>query len=85
MQKTQIKFNSGGFRAILMSGGTRAAVSSAASSIAAASGFAAKVRVVPGGFGGGRIVGFVATQAKTPAEAEAQRQALESAAVGGVG
>lgn len=83
--KTQIKFNSAGFRAILMSGGTRAAVSEAASRIASSAGFGPKVRVAAGGYGGGRIVGFVATQAKTPEEAEDQRRALEAAAVGGGG
>lgn len=83
--KTYIKFNSAGFRAILMSGGTRAAVNDAASRMVSAAAFGPKVRIVAGGYGGGRMVGFVATKAKTPKEAEEQRKALESAVVGGGG
>lgn len=83
--KTYIKFNSAGFRAILMSSGTRAVVSEAANRIASAAAFKPRVRVIAGGYGGGRMVGFVSTKAKTPEEAEVQRKALESAAVGGGG
>lgn len=73
-----IKFNSAGFRAILTGGGTKSAVQSAAAQIAArGDGLEVKTRV--GGYGGGRQIAFVRTTARTLAEAEAQREALESA------
>lgn len=84
MARNTIRFNSNAFKAILLSGGTRAAVSSVASSIYSASGFSPTVRTIVGNYGGGRIVAFVSTNADTPEQAVLQREALESALMGGV-
>ena len=40
------------------------------------------MKQMQGGFGGGRPIAIVATHAKTPEEAERDREALESAANG---
>lgn len=72
-----IKFNSAGFRAILLGGGTKSAVQSAAQQVAAR-GHGLEVRSRAGSYGGGRQIAFVRTTATTPAEAEIQRETLES-------
>lgn len=79
MAKNRIKFLNSGFHRILNSAGTRRAVNDAAYRIAAKSGHGTRVRQMQGGFGGGRPIAVVATHAKTPDEAEAAREALESA------
>lgn len=79
MASNKIKFISAGFHAILNSGGTRRAVNDAAYRIAAGAGHGTRVRQMQGGFGGGRPIAVVATHARTPEEAEAAREALESA------
>lgn len=81
MAANKIKFNSAGFRAILMGSGTRTAVVVAASSVSSRAP-GTKVRPTMGGFGGGRHIAFVATSAKTARDAERQREALESAVHG---
>lgn len=78
-----IKFNSSAFRTILTGAGTRAAVNGAAGRIHAAAGFGPRVSTIIGGYGGGRVVAFVTTKARTPEEAEKQRERLESAVMGG--
>lgn len=77
-----IKFNSAAFRTILTGSGTRAAVSDVAGRIYVASGFNPRVRTIIGNYGGGRIVAFVSTRARTPEEAEEQRERLEAAVMG---
>lgn len=79
---TKIKFRSEGFRAILCGGGVRSAVYATANGIAK-SVPGAKVRVIIGGFGGGRWVGFVSTRPKTDEDAVIQRELLEAAYHGG--
>lgn len=79
MAKNRIKFLDSGFHRILNSAGTRRAVNDAAYRIAAKAGHGTRVRQMQGGFGGGRPIAVVATHAKTPEEAEAAREALESA------
>lgn len=78
-RQNKIKFIDRGFHAILNSGGARRVVSDAAYRIAAKAGHGTRVRQMQGGFGGGRPIAVVATHAKTPAEADAAREALESA------
>lgn len=77
-----IKFNSKAFHMILASSGTRSVVNATAGRIRHAAGFDAYVRTMYGGYGGGRVVAFVGTTAKTPEEAELQREQLESAVMG---
>ena len=80
-RKNLIKFRSRGFRQILVGGGTLKAVSGAAYRMHAhAPG--TSVRTMIGGYGGGRVIAFVATNAKTDVEAETQREALEAAVHG---
>ena len=79
MAKNRIKFLNSGFHRILNSAGTRRAVNDAAYRIAAKAGHGTRVRQMQGDFGGGRPIAVVATHAKTPEEAEAAREALESA------
>ena len=79
MASNKIKFIDAGFHAILNSGGTSRAVNDAAYRIASKAGHGTRVRQMMGGFGGGRPIAVVATHAKTPEEAEAAREALESA------
>ena len=83
MARNTIRFNSNTFRAILMSSGTRSAIGSVQSSVYGAAGFQPTVRTIAGNYGGGRLIGFVATHATTPEEATAQREALEAAVMGG--
>lgn len=78
-----IRFNSRAFRAILVGGGTRNAVSEVAGRYYNALDGAAKVRTIIGNYGGGRVVAFVTTQPKTPEDAVVLRERLESAVVGG--
>ena len=78
-----IRFNSRAFRAILVGGGTRNAVSEVAGRYYNALDGAAKVRTIIGNYGGGRVVAFVPTQPKTPEDAVALRERLESAVNGG--
>ena len=77
----RIKFNSAAFRAILTGGGVRGLVSETARSI---SGRApgTRAQTIIGGFGGGRAVGFVSTQARSATELNQQREALEAASHG---
>lgn len=75
---TRIKFRSEGFRAILTGQGVRGAVVKAAQGIAAQVP-GATVRVIQGGYGGGRVVAFVRTNPTTPEEGAKQLAALESA------
>lgn len=82
MARAQIKFLSRGFHAIVNSGGTQRAVHDAAYRVASAAGHGVVVRDMRGGYGGGRPIAFVATHAKTAEEADAAREALESAAYG---
>lgn len=82
MARNQIKFLDSGFHRILNSAGTRAAVHNAAYSIRARAGEGVRVKETVGEFGGGRPIAFVVTHAKTPEDAERQREALESAANG---
>lgn len=78
MATNQIKFNSKAFRAILVGGGTQAAVASATQQISAsAGGLHVSMRI--GKYGGGRAIAYVQTTAKTAAKANAQREALEAA------
>ena len=81
---TKIKFNSDGFKEILMS--TQGLVSSVTNEIAAkananlaenSTGYSAEV--FTGGFGGGRPVGVVASTDKASAAAEAEYKALSRA------
>ena len=78
----KIKFNSRGFRSILMGPGTRSAVNAAAYRMRSHAGKGIVVRSMVGGYGGGRAIAFVTTQAKTAEDAERQRESLESAAHG---
>lgn len=78
----KIKFRSEGFRTILCGGGVRSAVYEAANSMAKAVP-GAKSRVIIGGYGGGRWVGFVKTRPKDEADAVIQRELLEAAYHGG--
>lgn len=78
-----IRFNSRAFRAILVGGGTRNAVSEVAGRYYNALDGAAKVRTIIGNYGGGRVVAFVTTQPKTHEDAVVLRERLESAVVGG--
>lgn len=79
MARNQIKFIDRGFHAVLNSGGTARVVGDAAYRIAHQSGHGTRVRTMHGGFGGGRPIAIVATHARTPEEADAAREALESA------
>lgn len=79
MAQSKIKFIDRGFHAVLNAGGTRRAVSDAAYGIASKAGHGTRVHQMQGGFGGGRPIAVVATHAKTPEEADAAREALESA------
>lgn len=81
MARNKIKFNSAGFKAILMGSGTRTAVVSAASALSSRA-HGTKLRPTIGGYGGGRHIAYVVTSAKTPEDAERQREALESAVHG---
>ena len=81
MARNKIKFISAGFHAVLNTGGTRRAVNDAAYRIAAKAGNGVRVHQMQGDFGGGRPIAVVATHAKTPEEADAAREALESAAL----
>lgn len=81
MAKNRIKFKSRGFRQILVGGGTKLAVASAAFRIKARVPDAT-VRAKIGGYGGGRAIAYVVTQPKTAEDAERQREALEAAAHG---
>ena len=81
MARSKIKFNSTGFKAILMGPGTRIAVMIAASDLSSRAP-GTKLRPTIGGFGGGRHIAYVSTSAKTPEDAERQREALESAVHG---
>lgn len=78
-----IRFSSQAFRAILVGGGTRSAVGDVAGRFYNALDGNAKVRTIIGNYGGGRVVAFVTTDAKTPEQAELLRERLEAAAVGG--
>lgn len=78
-----IKFNSQAFRAILVSGGTRAAVSDVAGRMYNALDGRASVRTIIGNYGGGRVVAFVRTQPTTPEESVELRERLEGAVMGG--
>lgn len=82
MARNQIKFLDSGFHRILNSAGSRRVVNDAAYRIAARAGHGTRVRQMQGGFGGGRPIAVVATHAKTPEEADAAREALESASMG---
>ncbi len=75
---TRIKFRSEGFRAILTGQGMRGAVVKTAQGIADRVP-GASVRVIQGGYGGGRVVAFVKTNPKTPEEGAEQLAALEAA------
>ena len=83
MAKNTIRFNDKAFHTIIMSSGTRQAVSNAAGRIYNAAGGGMRVRSMVGNYGGGRPIAFVATTAKTPEEAATQRERLEAAALGG--
>lgn len=83
MARNQIKFRSAGFRRILMGGGVASFVTSEAYRIKSRAGKGTVVRTVRGDYGGGRTVAFVRTNARTPVEAEQQRERLEAAAHGG--
>lgn len=78
MATNQIKFNSKAFRAILVGGGTQAAVASAAESISASAG-GLHVSTRMGKYGGGRAIAYVQTTAKGAAKLAKQREALEAA------
>lgn len=78
MARNRIKFKSSGFRAILVGGGTRSAVMGAGEGIAG-SAPGTEVRAIQGGYGGGRIIAFVATRGRTEKQANAQREALVAA------
>lgn len=82
MARNRIKFDSAGFGIILRGAGTRGAVHSVASRIQA-SVPESTVRVMQGGYGGGRVVGFVTTNPASAEDAVLQREALESAVLGG--
>lgn len=81
-RSNKIKFNSRGFKQILLGSGTSSAVNAAAYRMRSRAGKGIVVRSMVGGYGGGRAVAFVTTQAKTPEDAEHQRESLESAAHG---
>lgn len=81
MARNRIKFFSKGFRAILVGSGTRSAVVSAGEEIASGAP-GTKVRAMQGGYGGGRVVAFVATRGRTARQANAQREALEASVHG---
>lgn len=78
---TRIRFNSSGFRRILMGAGTRMVVNAEAYRISSRVPHSV-VRSMVGGYGGGRQVAFVVTKPKTAKESEQQREALESAVHG---
>ena len=79
MARNKIKFNSAAFRAILVGSGTRSLVQGVTNGIA--SGVpGCRSSVITGGYGGGRVVGFVSTNARNIAVLTLQREALESAA-----
>lgn len=82
MAQNRIRFNSKGFKTILLSGGMRQLVHGEAASIASRVP-GASVRSIAGGFGGGRVVAFVSTSPRNAAESVAQREALESAVMAG--
>lgn len=83
MATNKIKFNSKGFRQILVGPGVSAVVASQAFRIANRAGKGVVARTITGNYGGGRTVGFAQTTAKTPEDAERQREALEAAVHGG--
>jgi len=78
---SRIKFNSAAFRSILVGGGTQACVEGVVSGVAAGVPNA-RTSTIIGGFGGGRVVGFVSTNARNARELNEQREALEAAAHG---
>lgn len=78
-----IKFNSQAFRAILVGGGTRAAVNGVAGRFHSALDGRAKVQTIIGNYGGGRVVAFVRTTPHTPEESVELRERLEGAVMGG--
>lgn len=80
MARNLIKFNSRAFHQILNTSGTARAVNAAAYRIKAGTP-GTVVRTRHGGFGGGRPIAYVVTQATTPEEAEEARERLESAVV----
>ena len=81
MARNRIKFNSAAFRAILTGSGMRGEVYSVGGRLTShAPG--TSLRVIVGGFGGGRMVGFVTTNADDPVSLTIQREALEAAAHG---
>lgn len=83
--EVKIEFNSAGFRQILMSDGTKSAVTSAAKKIQAeanagvtnSQGFSANTWV--GGYGGGRYVASVTSIDQAAAAAESENQVLTRA------
>lgn len=83
MAHSKIKFNSRGFRGILVGPGVSGVVGREAHRMAAHAGKGVTAKTMVGGFGGGRTVGIVTTMARTPEQAESQRERLESAAHGG--
>ena len=83
MARNKIKFNSRSFRQILVGPGVSGVVGRESHRMAARAGKGVVAKTMLGSFGGGRTVGIVTTTARTPEQAETQRERLESAAHGG--
>lgn len=82
----RIEFNSEGFRQILFSEGTRQVVSDTAETICAEAnannargGTGFESSTIPGGYGGGRYIGFVKTTDNASMVAESEDKALTRA------
>ncbi len=77
--KLRWKFQSSGFRQILTSGGTQAMIRSIGARVAAKAGPGFERREIRGGFGGGRVIGFVSSTTRQAREAEATDKVLSKA------
>ncbi|MCF0174246.1 MAG: hypothetical protein HUJ95_02795 [Bacteroidales bacterium] len=79
---TRIKFNSEGFKQILLSDGTKGLVWSNTQAIQERAGEGFKGEIVKGSFGDGRWVGFVNSTDLASAQAESENKVLSRAVTG---
>ena len=82
MSQVRIKFNSDGFRQILVGDGVRSVVSDTTEGIASRAGDGFSSKTIMGGFGGGRWVGFAGSTDQASARAEAEDKVLSKAVTG---
>lgn len=78
-KKIRIEFNSAGFREILVGSSVGELVKSTASDLAARAGEGYMSSTMYGGFGGGRIIGFVTTDSY-----EAMKDNAENGTLAGI-